>query len=85
MITRTGATNSATWRLEPKLTAIANSILSLAASCTATRCSARLPIVGTMTTPTKNAESPNDSMNVSIESTRISDSTASSAAATIRR
>ena len=50
--TRTGATNRATWRLEPNVTASANSILSLAASWTATRCSARLPIVGMMTTPT---------------------------------
>ena len=38
-------------------------------------------MVGTSTTPTKNADSPNESMNVSIESTRISDRTASSAAA----
>ena len=64
--TRTGATNSATWRLDPKVTAIANSILSLAASWTATRCSARLPIVGMSTTPTKNADRPNVSMNGSI-------------------
>ena len=64
------------------VTAIANSILSLAASWTATRCSARLPIVGIRTTPTKNGVSPNDSMNGSIEPTRISDRTASSPAAT---
>ena len=62
-----GATNSATWRLEPKVTAIANSILFLAASWTATRCSARLPIVGMITTPTKKADSPNESMNGSID------------------
>ncbi len=80
MITSTGPTNRATWRLDPYETAIANSIRSFHASWTATRCSARLPIVGMTMTPTKKAESPNVSMNGSIAPTRISERTASSPA-----
>ena len=64
------------------MTAIANSILFFQASWTATMCSARLPIVGMRITPTNSSDSPNCSMNGSIDPTRISDSTASSAAAT---
>ena len=41
-------------------------------------------MVGMMTTPTKKADSPNDAMNGSIAPTRISDRTASSAAAPSR-
>ena len=65
--TRTGATNSATWSDEPNVTAIANSILFLYASWTATMCSARLPIVGMRITPTNSSDRPNCSMNGSIE------------------
>ena len=82
--TSTGATNRATCRLEPKVTAMANSILSLAASWTATRCSARLPMVGMSTTPTKNALRPNESMNGSMAPTRISERMARSPAAASR-
>ena len=65
--TRTGPTKRATWRLDPYDTAIANSMRSFQASWTATRCSARLPIVGIRMTPTKKADSPNVSMNGSID------------------
>ena len=47
-------------------------------------CSARLPIVGMRTTPTKKADSPNVSMNGSMAPTRISESSASRAAAASR-
>ena len=57
---------------------------SCSASWTATRCSARLPIVGMRTTPTKNGVRPNVSMNGSMAPTRISDSTARRAAAAER-
>ena len=79
-MTSTGATKRATWRLDPMATAIAKSIRSLSASWTATRCSARLPMVGMSTTPTKNGVRPNCSMNGSMAPTSCSESTARSAA-----
>ncbi len=48
------------------------SILSLAATSTATQCSAALPTIATTNTPTKNSDSPMSWLASSIEPTRIS-------------
>ena len=46
-MTRTGATKSATWALEPIAMLTARSILSFIATRTATQCSAALPTIAT--------------------------------------
>src|ERR671931_539391 len=52
---------------------IARSILSFAATYTATQCSAALPTTATITAPMKNSLRPIDSAVCAIEPTRISD------------
>ena len=71
--TSTGATNSAICALEPMEMLTARSILFLAATSTATQCSAALPTIATTITPTKNSLSPIVSDASEIEPTRISD------------
>ena len=73
--TRTGATKSAIWALEPIAMLTARSILSLRATSTATQCSAALPTIATTITPMKNSERPIASEASEIEPTRISDMT----------
>ena len=51
----------------------ARSILSFAATSTATQCSAALPTIATTNTPTKNSDRPISSDASLIEPTRISD------------
>ena len=53
--TRTGATKSAIWALEPIAMLTARSILSFIATSTATQCSAALPTIATTITPMKNS------------------------------
>src|SRR3954469_11930933 len=77
-ITSTGATNSATWPLEPTAMLTARSILSFIATSTATQCSAALPTIATTITPIKNSESPTDSEASVIEPTSTSDITPTS-------
>src|SRR5215510_4842710 len=72
-ITSTGATNSATWALEPTAMLTERSILSFSATSTATQCSAALPTIATTITPMKNSERPTDSEASVIEPTRTSD------------
>ena len=62
----------------------ARSILSLAATSTATQCSAALPTMATTNTPTKNCDSPIFSDASVIEPTRISDITPTATAARAR-
>ena len=62
-------------------TAMAKSTRSLIASWTATRCSARLPMVGMRMTPTKNGVRSKEAMNGSMAPTSCSESTARRAAA----
>ena len=80
--TRTGATNSAIWALEPIAMLTERSILSLIATSTATQCSAALPTIATTITPMKNSLRPIDSEAASIEPTRISDITPTATPAT---
>ena len=63
----------------------ARSILSLAATSTATQCSAALPTIATTNTPTKNSESPMSCEASSIEPTRISLMRPTSTAAAARK
>ena len=70
--TSSGATNSAICALEPIAMFTARSILSLAATSTATQCSAALPTIATTNTPTKNCDSPMSWEASLIEPTRIS-------------
>ena len=62
----------------------ARSILSLAATSTATQCSAALPTIATMNTPTKNSDRPMSSEASEIEPTRISDITPTATADSAR-
>ena len=62
----------------------ARSILSLAATSTATQCSAALPTIATTNTPTKNSDSPMSSEASLIEPTRISLITPTATAARAR-
>src|SRR5215467_13063390 len=71
--TRTGATNSATWALEPIAMLTERSILSFIATRTATQCSAALPTIATTITPMKNSERPTACDASEIEPTRTSD------------
>ncbi len=82
MKTRSGATNSATWVLEPTATANDRSILFFAAIITAAPCSAALPTIGMMMTPRKNSLTPSVAIVSSVTPTRISDSQATRAVAT---
>ena len=59
----------------------ARSILSFAATSTATQCSAALPTIATTNTPTKNSDSPISCEASEIEPTRISDIRPTSTAA----
>ena len=70
--TSTGATNSAICALEPIAMFTARSILSLAATSTATQCSAALPTIATMKTPTKNSDRPMSSEASLMDPTRTS-------------
>src|SRR4051794_10060133 len=83
-ITSTGATNSATWALEPIAMLTERSILSLRATRTATQCSAALPTIATTITPMKNSERPTDFEASAIDPTRTSDITPTSTPATAR-
>ncbi len=73
--TSTGATNIATWALEPIAMLTERSILSLTATKTATQCSAAFPTIATTITPMKNSLNPIECEVSSIEPTRISDIT----------
>src|SRR5262245_36817881 len=73
--TSTGATNRATWPLEPIAMLTDRSILSLIATRTATQCSAALPTIATTITPMKNWLNPTECDAASMEPTRISDIT----------
>src|SRR3954470_17516933 len=81
-ITSTGATNSATWALEPIEMLTARSILSLRATSTATQCSAALPTIATTIAPMKNSERPMDSEASLIDPTITSDITPTKTPAT---
>jgi hypothetical protein len=80
--TSTGATNIATWALDPIAMLTERSILSLTATSTATQCSAALPTIATTMIPMKNSLSPIDSEAASIDPTRISDITPTATPAT---
>ncbi len=82
--TRTGATKSAIWVLEPIAMLTARSILSFMATATATQCSAALPTIATTMTPMKNSESPSEWEAAVSEPTRISDITPTATPATPR-
>src|SRR3954471_21144929 len=70
-----GATSSATWVDEPAAMANVMSGLFFAASCTALKCSATLPMIGTMMMPTKNSDSSNCAVTCSTVPTSSSAST----------
>src|SRR2546427_1934962 len=74
--TRIGATNNATWVVDVVATATLSSILFLQDMRIALPCSAALPTMATMMTPTNNSVRPRLSRAVSREPTRISLSTA---------
>src|SRR5438105_10471593 len=63
--TSSGATSSAICVDDPAAMASAVSILFFAASCTALKCSAVLPTIGTTTSPTKNCDQPSASVTAS--------------------
>src|SRR3989441_6863907 len=83
--TRIGATNNATWVVDVVATATLSSILFLQAMRIALPCSAALPTMATMMTPTNNSVRPRLSRAVSREPTRISLSTATRTADAPRR
>src|SRR5205807_8179159 len=82
--TSTGATNSAIWALEPIAMLTARSILSLAATSTATQCSAALPTIATTIAPMKNSLRPISFAVSEIEPTNSSDITPTSTPANAR-
>src|ERR687886_2523171 len=80
--TSTGATNSAICALDPMAMLTARSILFLAATSTATQCSAALPTNATTIAPMKNWLRPTDLAASEIEPTRSSDMTPTAMPAT---